>query len=231
MLNEWISHLTWLIREQTIWAPLLALLAGLLSSLAPCSLASIPLVMGYVKGSGEDKPSRSFLLSVVFAFGMSATFISLGLATGILGRLVGGFNKYWYIVFGVFLVLMAIQTWGIYYFIKPTNLINKSRSRNYIGAFISGILGGFFSSPCSTPVMIALVSIVLASGANIAWSILLFAAYALGHSMVTIFAGTFTGTMLGVKNKPHFTKIGNIVDKVLGLGIFIMGIFYISMGL
>lgn len=231
MLNEWVSQLTWLIRQQTIWAPLIAMLAGLLSSLAPCSLASVPLVMGYVKGSGENTTRRSFLLSIVFAIGMSLTFIGIGLATGIMGRLVGGFSKVWYIIFGIFLTLMAIQTWGIYYFIKPNNLMNKSKSKNYIGAFISGILGGFFSSPCATPVIIAIVSIVLASGANIFWSILLFAAYAFGHSIVTIIAGTFSGAVTSLERKPKYAKLANLVDGVLGLGIFIMGVYFIYLGM
>jgi len=42
-------------------APLLALLAGLLTSFTPCSLSSIPLVIGYVGGIGRRDTKKSLL--------------------------------------------------------------------------------------------------------------------------------------------------------------------------
>jgi thiol:disulfide interchange protein len=50
-------------------APLLALVAGILTSLTPCALSGIPLVVGYVGGTGQRSTKRAFLLSIVFAIG------------------------------------------------------------------------------------------------------------------------------------------------------------------
>ncbi len=48
----------------TIWlAPVLALLAGVLTSFMPCSLSGIPLVIGYVGGTGQKDTRKAFSLS------------------------------------------------------------------------------------------------------------------------------------------------------------------------
>ena len=43
-------------------APLLALLAGILTSFTPCSLSSIPLVIGYVGGAGAQDTKMALLM-------------------------------------------------------------------------------------------------------------------------------------------------------------------------
>jgi cytochrome c biogenesis protein CcdA len=58
----------------------LALIAGVLTSFTPCSLSSIPLVIGYVGGVGQRDVKKSFLLSVTFAAGAAVTFTVLALS-------------------------------------------------------------------------------------------------------------------------------------------------------
>lgn len=70
-------------------APLIALLAGVLTSVTPCALSSVPLVIGYVAGIGSNDPKRAFLLSLTFAVGMAATFTALGTMASLFGRLNG----------------------------------------------------------------------------------------------------------------------------------------------
>lgn len=62
--------------------------------------------------------------------------------------------------------------WGVFNLIPSANLLSKSKKRGFVGAFLAGILGGIFSSPCSTPVLIALLAIVAGNG-NLLWGILL----------------------------------------------------------
>ena len=53
MINEWLEQLSSLIQSSLWLAPVLALLAGILTFFTPCSLSSIPLVIGYVGGTGQ----------------------------------------------------------------------------------------------------------------------------------------------------------------------------------
>ena len=163
-MTELLDHLSTLIQSSGWLAPLLALLAGVLTSFTPCSLSSIPLVIGYVGGTGQKDTKRAFRLSLTFAAGAAVTFTVLGVIASLAGRLMGNGATWWYIVLGVLMVLMALQTWGIFEIIPSSYLISKNTKRGYVGAFIAGILGGVFSSPCSTPVLIALLAIVAGKG-------------------------------------------------------------------
>ena len=65
MINEWLEQLSSLIQSSLWLAPVLALLAGILTSFTPCSLSSIPLVIGYVGGTGQKNTKRAFRLSLL----------------------------------------------------------------------------------------------------------------------------------------------------------------------
>ena len=204
MIDQWLEILSQLI-SQSIWlAPLIALLAGVLTSVTPCALSSVPLVIGYVGGTGNNDPRRAFRLSLTFAMGMAVTFTALGTIASMLGKLMGTSSSWWYIALGVLMVLMALQIWEVYNFIPSTYLSSKNTQKGYIGAFIAGILGGVFSSPCATPVLVILLGIVAKSG-NVAWGILLLLLYSIGHSVLVIIAGTSIGF---VKKLTSSNKIG-----------------------
>ena len=96
---------------------------------------------------GPEDTKRAFRLSLTFAAGAAVTFTVLGVIASLAGRLMGNGATWWYIVLGVLMVLMALQTWGIFEIIPSSYLISKNTKRGYVGAFIAGILGGVFSSP------------------------------------------------------------------------------------
>ena len=89
-INEWLSTLSSTISANLWLAPLLALLAGVLTSLTPCSLSSVPLVIGFVGGTGQRDTKKAFLLSATFAAGMAVSFTSLGVAARFWGRFFTG---------------------------------------------------------------------------------------------------------------------------------------------
>ena len=122
--------------ENGVWlAPFVALFAGLLTSFTPCSLSTVPLIIGYVGGVGERNPKRAFAYSVVFSLGAAVTFVALGVIAVSAGRLMGTSSSLWLGFLGVLTVLMALQTWDIFNFIPSTNLASINTRRGYIGAF------------------------------------------------------------------------------------------------
>ena len=93
MINQWLETLSTLIAESFWLAPLLALLAGVLTSVTPCALSSVPLVIGYVGGTGNNDPKKAFKLSLTFVLGMAVTFTVLGTIASLLGKLMGISSK------------------------------------------------------------------------------------------------------------------------------------------
>lgn len=224
MITTWLTRIAGIMRTQTGLAPLLALMAGILTSVTPCSLSSVPLIIGYVGGTGETNPRKAFAYCAVFSAGTAMTFVVLGIISTSVGRLMGTSSPIWSMALGVLMVLMALQTWEIFNFIPSVNLLSKSRRRGFVGAFLAGILGGLFSSPCSTPVLIALLAIVAGEG-NMLWGILLMLLYSVGHSALVMVAGTSVGFVQKINSSETYNRAAKIVKLLMGMVILLIGLY------
>lgn len=212
-----------------LWlAPILALVAGILTSLSPCSLSTIPLVIGYV-GKYNNDTKKSFNLSVLFALGMATTFTILGVIASLFGRLFNINSSLWYIILGTIMVLMALQVWGIFNFVPSSYAVSKNKKVGYIGAFIAGILGGLFSSPCSTPVLIVILAFVAKEG-SLLYGIALLLLYSIGHSILVVLVGTSTSTLKKITNSNNYGILSNILKVATGLIILVLGFYMFYLG-
>lgn len=229
IINMWLENLSSSIAANMWLAPLLALLAGVLTSFTPCALSSVPLVIGFVGGIGNKDTKRAFRLSLTFAAGSAVTFTVLGVAASMLGKLMMGTGTWWYLILGVLMVLMALQTWEIYNFIPSSFAISKNTKRGYIGALLAGILGGFFSSPCATPVLVVLLATVAKEG-NLLWGALLLLIYSIGHSTLVLVAGTSVGFVQKVSSSEKYGKLSIILKTVMGIFIMIIALYMFYLG-
>lgn len=229
MINQWLETLSTLISGSFWLAPVLALFSGILTSVTPCALSTVPLIIGYVGGYGNNDSKKAFRLSLTFALGMAVTFTVLGTVASLFGKLIGTSSKWWYIVLGVLMLLMALQTWEIYNFIPSTYLTGRNTKKGYIGALIAGILGGVFSSPCATPVLVVLLGIVARSG-NVGWGILLLLLYSLGHSMLVLVAGTSIGFVKKVTSNENYGVFSMILKYVMGGIILLISLYMFYLG-
>lgn len=223
MIDSFLNSLSAMISEYLWLSPLLALLAGIVTSVTPCALSSVPLVIGYVGGTGQKDTKKALKLSLTFALGTAVTFTTLGVIATSAGKLMGTSNPWWFIILGVLMVLMALQTWEIINIIPATNLLSKNKKRGYAGALLAGVLGGLFSSPCATPVLIVLLGI-LAKGGNIILGIILMLCYSLGHSALTIVAGTSIGFVQKINASEKYRVFSTVLKTAMG--IVILGIAF-----
>lgn len=224
MIDTWLNQIAEIIGSNLWLAPLLALIAGVLTSVTPCALSSIPLIIGYVGGVGEKNTKKAFAYSAVFSVGTAVTFVALGIIATSAGKLMGTSSPVWYMVLGVLMVLVALQTWEIFNFIPSVNLISKSKKKGFAGAFLAGILGGVFSSPCSTPVLIALLAIVAGEG-NLLWGILLMLLYSIGHSALVMVAGTSVGFVQKINSSEKYKTAATVLKMVMGAAILLIGLY------
>ncbi len=74
-----------------------------------------------------------------------------------------------------------------------------------VGSFLLGLLFGVVSSPCATPVPVVLLTLVAGKG-QVFYGVALLFCYAIGHCLLMLFAGTFTGFVEG------FVKTKGVVD-------------------
>jgi cytochrome c-type biogenesis protein len=227
LIEGWLAVLSESIRSGGSLAPLLALLAGAITSVTPCALTSIPLIIAYVGGTRQNDPRRGFALSLVFSVGMASTFTALGAAASLFGRLAGTSSRWWTLGLGILMLLMALQIWGIFDFVPSANLLSRSTRRGYAGAFLAGILGGFFSSPCATPVLVVLLGFVAREG-NLVSGIFLLLLYSLGHSILVVAAGTSTSFAAKLASSGRVGRFGTVLKLFLGAGLMLLSfaLFY-----
>jgi len=198
-------------------------LAGIISSASPCVLATIPLVVGYVGGYADGDRRKAFLYSVAFILGLSLTFTTFGAAAGMLGTMFGVIGGWWYAALGVVAVAMGLQMLGLYQLRLPFHVEVKSKRKGIFGAFLLGLFFGIVSSPCATPVLVVILTLVAGKG-EVAYGTSLLFVYAVGHCMLMLLAGTFTGFVeafvkaKGVRNFSEWSKrIGGAIISCVGL--------------
>ncbi|MCH1984020.1 hypothetical protein MCG98_15725 [Ruminococcus sp. OA3] len=77
-MTEILNILSGLMTEHLWIAPLLSLMAGILTSFTPCSLSSVPVVVAYIGSSAGDDRGIALRLSLTMAFAMALTFGAFG---------------------------------------------------------------------------------------------------------------------------------------------------------
>jgi cytochrome c biogenesis protein CcdA len=167
-------------------------LAGVLSSASPCVLATIPLVVGFVGGYADGDRWKAFRYSLAFILGVSLTFTAFGTAAGMLGTMFGTMGGWWYVVAGIVALVMGGQMIGLYEIRLPIKREFKPKQGGIVGSFVLGLFFGVVSSPCATPVLVVILTYVATKGQVLYGTALLFA-YAIGHCLLMLLAGTFTG--------------------------------------
>jgi cytochrome c-type biogenesis protein len=198
-------------------------LAGVLSSASPCVLATIPLVVGFVGGYSDGDRWKAFRYSLSFVLGLSLTFTAFGAAAGLLGTMFGTLGGWWYVAAGAVAVLMGLQMVGLYEIRLPIRRDYKPKHGGLIGSFLLGLFFGVVSSPCATPVLVVILTFVATKG-QVLYGVALLFTYAIGHCLLMLAAGTFTGFIeafvkaKGVVNFSAWTKriSGAVITAVGG---------------
>ncbi len=223
MINEWLQALSEVL-FQNVWIGLLvSLLAGFLSSFTPCSLTSVPLIIGYVGGYTKDK-KKALLYTIAFCVGQTIVFVVMGIIVAFVGRLFFGIQKYWYIILGVLMVLMALQTWEVIQIFPRKQRYGAVKYKGILGGFIMGILGAVFASPCSTPMLIAITAIV-SSSQTIVMGVIMLLLYSIGHSVLVVIAGTSLGFVNEVIHSTRFAKVSKIIKIATGIIFFAISLY------
>ncbi len=162
--------------------------------LSPCSIATIPLVVGYVGNSDAPDLWTAFRISLVFSLGV---FVNLAFLGGLLtsaGVFLGGIDRYTnYIVAAAFAVF-GLHLMGI--ISLPWFRGGSGPTTKYTGlkgALVLGILSGFALGPCSFAYSAPVIFLAISTAAsNLGRALLLVAAYGAGQSTVIVAAGSAT---------------------------------------
>jgi len=210
--------------------PLLAFgavfLAGVVSSASPCVLVTIPLVVGFVGGYSDGDRWKAFRYSLAFILGLALTFTAFGAAAGLLGTMFGTLGGWWYVAAGGVAIAMGCQLMGFYEIRLPVRQDFRPKQGGAIGSFLLGLFFGVVSSPCATPALVVILTFVATKG-KVMYGVALLFAYAVGHCLLMLLAGTFTGFVESFAQSKGFANISLWAKRLGGLIITLVGLYLV----
>ncbi len=224
-----LENLGNLITQNSWLGLIIAFVAGILTFFTPCALSTMPMVIAYVGGTSSTR-KKAFLYSLFVALGQVVVLTAYGVILAFLGEVFPGgvWTVVFYLIMGVLMVFMAYEMWGL------TNVLNKrcganikTTKKGVLGAFLVGLTGVVFSTPCSTPVLLAVSAVALATSTGWINAVLLMLCYSIGFSLLSVVCGTSIGFVRQMQNSEKFAKAAEIIKIVLGCLIFALGIYLI----
>ncbi len=222
---------TWLssaLYTSTFLALTASFLWGILSILlSPCHLTSIPLIIGFIDEQGRISTKRAFLISLLFSVGILITIGIIGLITGLMGRMLGDIGN-----IGNYIIAIIFFVIGLHLLeLIPLPFVGnahqpKFKKKGPIAAFVIGLLFGIALGPCTFAYMAPMLGVVFSvSSTNVIYGASLILAYALGHCIIIVMAGTFAGIVQKYLHWNEKTKGAVIVKKVCGVLVILGGIY------
>lgn len=173
-----------------------ALLAGVASSVSPCTVAAVPLVVGYVGGYADGSRKRAMLYAAAFVFGLALAFTAVGLAVALAGAIFLPAGGIWQMVLIGLALLAGLSL------LSGRALPGLGgghcgqtapvRWRGALGAFATGALSGVVFAPCATPVMVGILALI-GNQQDVLFGTLLMFLYSIGHGALLLAAGASVG--------------------------------------
>ncbi len=183
--------------------------AGVLTSFTPCIYPLIPITLAVIGAKATKSKLKGFFLSLIYVFGMSLTYALLGIFAALTGKVFGFVVRPALANFIVANVCLLSSFWIFGIFDLPTPKIFKNpkiKDKNFFWIFIIGVLSGLVVSPCVSPILISILSIV-AKGENVAWGMSLLFVYGYGLGFTLILAGTFAGFFTNLPKSGRWLKV------------------------
>ncbi len=225
-LFDWLSGL---LKESPAVVLGAAFLWGVLSVvLSPCHLSSIPLAVAYVNGKGKMRTSRALGLSLVFASGILASLVVIGVATSLAGRMLGDTGKLATIIIGAVFIVTGILLLDVIPLPQVSFLNARIKKGSPWGALVLGLLFGAALGPCTFGFMMPVLTTAFqAASFSLPYAGSVVLCFALGHVIVIVFAGTFVNWVQrlldwGEKSKGLVWFRRACAVLVIGSGIFII---------
>ena len=202
-------------------------LLGMGLTFTPCVFPMIPIISSIIAGQKNPTTWKSFNLSFAYVLGMSLTYASAGVITGMLGA-SANIQAYLQapavlVTFSVVFVLLALSMFGFYELQLPEGLRNRlnNTSQNIkggqsVGVFFIGALSALIVSPCvSAPLAGALLYISTTADAMLGGLSLFALGLGMGVPLIAV----------GVGGGKFLPKAGHWMEIVkAGFGIMLIGV-------
>lgn len=220
-----MENLTQLFTNQTSIYILFAasFLGGLISSISPCSLSMLPLIIGYIGGYSEAKPMRTLLQMIIFVIGTGIVFSIIGGICAFTGKMFVG-NPYFALIVASVIMIMGLKILGVIEFELPVvikQIPQNNVNNDFLYPLILGAVFALIGTPCSTPILASIMAFASIS-AKISHAVIMLFLFSIGQGLILIIAGFLTSKL---KANENFYKISEIIMKVSGVLLILVALY------
>jgi len=202
--------------------------AGVLTSFSPCIYPLIPITLGVVGAASSETRARGFVLSLVFALGVSTVYVALGILSSLIGVFFGKLfvNPISYFLITIVFVVFGLHLLGVIKinFFQLSFSHNHSLKKGLIPTFILGMVGALAISPCNFPVLGTILSLI-ALRKDVLYGAVALLFFSLGYGVIIVVLGTFS-TLIRKLPKQGLWLI--IINKVMGGVLILIGLYFLG---
>lgn len=218
-----------IINNYGVLAILASFAVGAITSLAPCSILTLPLLIGSVfkLSEGMEKKEKikfTYLFSILFVIGLVLSFSVLAFIVAKFGGFLSVAPAWVYILASIVTFLVALYGLGIFPSVDKTNIVKRLIKFRLFGALLIGGVFGLVSSPCASAPLATIIAV--ASKSNYVYSYIMIIAFAIGHGLLLLTAGISIGfTEKIIKNK-KLGILSNLLNKFFTVVLFLIAIYF-----
>lgn len=218
------------VQDYGLFAILASFGIGVLTALAPCSIITLPLLVGsaVTLSSDLDEKQRKIFIykySSLFVLGLIVSFSILMLVVAKIGMMlsVAPFWAYGLASIATFMVVAYALGWiGS---VDKSLIAKKFIKYKLFGAVFIGLIFGLVSSPCASAPLVAIISVAEQTG----WiySYLLVLAFAIGHASLLLLAGVSIGFAQSIASNRLLNTISKYINNIFIVMLVVIGIYFI----
>lgn len=218
-----------LLESNSILAFVGAFGAGSITAIAPCSLVSVPLLVGSSVALNKDLEGRkkvfyTYAFASLFALGVMISFSILGFIVAKFGGFFSIAPIWAYILASIFSVAIGSYAWGIFGSVDKSSIMMHLIKYRLFGGFLIGIIFGLVSTPCASAPLVAIITVAANSGYIYAYGLIL--TFALGHSMLLLIAGISVGFTQSITSNQTIARVSDYINKGFALMLIGIGVYF-----
>jgi cytochrome c-type biogenesis protein len=197
-------------------------LGGIISAFGPCSLATIPVYLSYIAGSANSL-GKGITAGIIFTLGLSLVFSLLGAAAVLIGIFLPSL-AITYAILGIIMIIFGVMLLGVFqqYTCRIMPQEKVTRFSSPLGALVLGLSFGFVWTPCVTPMLGAVLILIMFSGNLFVGAGLLFI-FGFGYGTPLIIAGGLLANGQQILGE-RYEKVSRWVVRIGGIVLIVLGI-------
>lgn len=228
MVQTWFFEA--LASDQSLAIVGLAFLGGVVSSLLPCTVGMLPVLIGYIGSYGGQTKWEVFRQTALFILGVALVMSALGVGASLLGLTFGAWLGQWlYVAIGLLAIVMGVHMleWiqvPIPQFVQKLPEVNEKSK--WVAPIVLGMAFGATASPCGTPFLAAILGLI-SQQQNIALGAVSLFCYALGQGVLLLVIGLFTGF---IKHMAALRQVGHRFGQLSAAVFILAGLLLLAHG-